>query len=349
PKSSMLDGRVGHGGEVPHKEISPDTDAIEVTSPPMEQEPLSPSDEGISRNLENLETHLLSLEWEISRDLIDKIIGELGFLKQAYRDNQPVFHVVDIMGKVARSLADDEGNITPENLRFLLEANKSIRLLSDELKGKEDYKNLVLSGILARHRLMEYLDRQPVKESKDRGDVTDFEAISRDLRELSQQLQKGAHRLGSLIQRLQPPVRSSGSSGVLSTVLMETSGRVFAVEGSDVVRFFRIPYRMARLVWDHREIPIRGTRLPLVNLFRFFGLKGTVEAQDKVLVLVRKRGRTLAILADRLLQRKKVPLQKIRRENDLRYIRGVVHAGEGRNIHLLDTDRMAVELKLTGR
>lgn len=310
----------------------------------MERKPPSGATDGPTRNLENLQTHLLSLEWEISPDLIDKIISELGFLKEANRNNRAIFEVVDIMRKVAHLLADDEGNITPENVRFLLEAKDGIKLLCDELKDKEDYKNLVLSGILARYQLLQDQGKEAVEGRDDAGGERDFEHIAKDLRELSHQLQDEIRQLGALTQTLQGRPDHSAPSEMVRTVLVESCGRVFAIEKDRVVRSVRIPYRVVRTIWRNREIRIRGVRLPLINLFRLFRLKGRVEAKDKVVVLVKKGERTLAILVDRLLQKKKIPTRSIREEKRLAYIRGVVPVGQGRNIHFLDTDRMMVEL-----
>ncbi len=315
----------------------------EVKPGPRVQESVSQRTDSPTRNLENLETHLLSLEWEISRDVIGKVISELGFVREAYRNNRAIFQVVEIMDRVAHSLIDDEGNITPESLRFLLEAKDGIKLLRDELKDKEDCKNMILSGILARYQLMQSQGETPDREDHNSARERDFATLARDLRKLSRQLQVEIRQLGAITKELQPRRELLPASEMVETVLVESSGRVFAIEKDLVLRSVKIPFTMVRTIWKDREIRIRGTRLPLINVFRLFRLKGRVEPNEKTVVMIKKGGRTLAVLVDRLLQGKGIPAQHVREQKSVAYVRGVASMGRGRNVYFLDIDRMMVE------
>jgi hypothetical protein len=334
-------GEPGDAGGVELETLVRKVGEEEIASGPSE--PLPTESDGPLRNLENLETHLLSLEWEISPGIIEEIVSELGFLKEVYRSDRGIFRVVDLMSKVAHSLADDEGNITAQNLRFLLEAKDGIKLLSAELKGKEDYKNLVLSGVLARYQLMQGQRRRKAKERGGSGGDRYFDNLTEDLRNLSQKLQIEVRQLGSLTRKLQGRRDDSAPSETVGTVLVETSGRVFAIERDIVIRCLRVPHDMVRTVWRDREIRIRGVRSPLVNLFRLLRLKGRVKAGNKTVVVIRKGDGTLAVLVDRLLQTRAIPLKRIRDEKRLAYVRGVVPVGPDRNVYFLDTDRMVAE------
>ena len=316
----------------------------EAEKPTEKTRPVAEGTDRSRQNLENLETHLLSLEWEISRELIEKIISELSFLKEGHRNDRAVFQVADVMDKVAHLLARDEGNITPENLRFLLEAKDGIKLLSDDLKGREDYKNMILSGILARYRLIHDQKRRPTEargDTQSDGEVAD---IAKALRALSDELRIEIRELGRIAQELQQgrPAQRVSEKGV-ETVLVESCGRVFAIDKERVIRSVQIPYRMVRTVWRDSEIRIRGVRLPLINLFRLFKFKGKVEARDRPVVLTKKGERTLAILADRVLERTEIPLRSVREEKGLAYVRAVSSLGGGRTVYFLDLDRLIVE------
>ncbi len=125
--------------------------------------------------------------------------------------------------------------------------------------------------------------------------------------------------------------------------MVESAGSLFAIEKEIVIGSVHLPYRTAKTIWRDREIRFRGTRLPLINLFRLLRLKGRVEPKDKKVVLVKKAGKTLAILVDRLSKTKEIPSKSIREGGQVAYIRGIAPIGRGRNLYLLDTDRMAVE------
>ncbi|NIO05251.1 MAG: hypothetical protein GTN74_11770 [Proteobacteria bacterium] len=322
--------------------VSPAPDSG-IERPSGTEEPVSRETDGPTRNLENLETHLLSLEWEISSDLIDKIISELGSLKEAYGKDRSLLQLFEVMGEVAHSLADDAGNITPENLRFLLEAKDSIKLFCNELQDKDDYRNLVLSGLLARHRLMQDTAKAPAEKAVHLEGRGDGEASTETLRALLQQLRKEIRQLGVITKTLRSGVDLSAPSEMVKTVLVSSSGRVFAIEKDLVLRSVQIPHRMVGTIWRDSDIRIRGVRFPLINLFRLFRFKDTVEAKEKIVLLIKKGERTVGVLADRLLQKKEIPSGMIREEKSLAYIRGIAPMGRGRKIYFLDIDRLMVE------
>ncbi len=328
--------------EPPEVELGPPP-KLGIEEPSEEEKSSFVETERPTRNLENLETHLLSLEWEISSDLIDKIVTELGFLKKAYGNDRALFQVFEVMGKVAHSLADDEGNITPESLRFLLDAKDGVNLFRNELRDKEDYKNLFLSGILARYSILQDQNRISGEAGAEPVGGEEIEGLTQTLKALSQQLRDQIRQLGAVTRKLQGDHGASVPLKTVGTVLVTSSGRVFAIERDMVVRSVQIPYRMVRTIWRDNEIRIRGSRFPLVNLFRLFGFKGKVEAEDKTVILIRKADRTLALLADKLLQKKEIPSASIREEKRLAYIRGIASMEPGRKIYLLDADRLMVE------
>jgi chemotaxis protein histidine kinase CheA len=329
--------------EASEVELQAPAPSVSPEVPSADREPSSGSTQGPTRNLENLEAHLLSLEWEISPDLIDKVISELGFLKGAYDSDRALFQVFEMMSNVAHALADDEGNITPDNLRFLLEAKDGIKLLLNELKDKEAYRNLVLSGILAKHHLMQERREGPGEPTDHVVEGKDAEGLAETLKTLSHELQKEIRQLGVITQKLRTGSAHSASSETVTMLLVTSSGRVFAIEKDLVLRSVQIPYRMVRTVWKDNEIRIRGDRFPLVNLFRLFKFKDSVEPKEKTVVLIKKDNRTLAVLVDRLLQKREVPARSIREEKSLAYLRGTAPIGKGRKMYLLDTDRLMVE------
>ncbi len=329
--------------ETPEVKLEAPAPNASVEVPSADREPGPESTQGPMRNLENLETHLLSLEWEISPDLIDKVISELGFLKDAYDNDPALFQVFEMMSNVAHALADDEGNITPDNLRFLLEAKDGIKLLINELKGKEAYRNVVLSGILAKHHLMQERREGPIETTDQTVERKDVEGLTETLKTLSHELQKEIRQLFVITQKLRTGNAHSTPSETVGMLLMTSSGRVFAIEKDLVLRSVQIPYRMVRTVWKDNEIRIRGDRFPLVNLFRLFKFRDRVEPKEKAVVLIRKDDRTLAVLVDRLLQKREVPAGSIREEKSLAYLRGTAPIGKGRKMYLLDTDRLMVE------
>jgi hypothetical protein len=124
----------------------PEETALEVE--PIEEEMAPPAaekpepvekpseEEKLPKGVETLEVEVLSLEWEFNAETIKKIIAALGGLKAAYREDESLLRVIDMMGKISLYLLNDEKSITPEALRFLQDGKEVIKFLATQ-KGEQ--------------------------------------------------------------------------------------------------------------------------------------------------------------------------------------------------------------------
>jgi hypothetical protein len=95
----------------------------EIPPSPAETEPIQrpPEGEKLPKGVETLEVEILSLEWEFTPEILKKIISALGGLKAAYRDDDSLLKIIDMMGKVSLYLLNDEKSITQRGTDYFQE------------------------------------------------------------------------------------------------------------------------------------------------------------------------------------------------------------------------------------
>jgi len=169
-----------------------------------EAEPMEkpPEEERLPKGVETLEVEILSLEWEFSGEILRKIISALGGLKAAFRDDESLLKVIDMMGKVSLYLLNDEKSITPEAMRFLQDGKEVIKFLTTDKGEQTIFKNLVVEGINSHFQLLG-LGKGPRRD----------EAQDQILQKLCSDLERHRMRLSDGEDRLEKALNNSGIIG----------------------------------------------------------------------------------------------------------------------------------------
>ena len=88
-------------------------------------------------SLDKMETHLLSLEWEITKENLRRTKEEVVALRENSREKPDVTRVVGLMERVLDRMIRREGDIRPSMIKFLLDAKDTVRLLlRQEIDGE---------------------------------------------------------------------------------------------------------------------------------------------------------------------------------------------------------------------
>jgi hypothetical protein len=350
---------------------------------PIEIEPIEkpPGDEKLPKDVETLEVELLSLEWEFNPETIKRIIAALGGLKAAYRDDDPLLQVINMMGKVSLYLLNDEKSVTPEALRFLQDGKEIMKFLITE-KEQTVFKSLVTEGITSHfhqlglgggekrekvpaERLMQKLcldlerDRMRLYEGQDhllkalrqfeeRKEELIFDdglrGIRDELERIQGYLKSSLGHLGHLSDQLQRELFGEKVYGGERVLLVETHNRIFGVPSGSVVKSYAFPEDYARTVALRNSITLKGKSIPLVRLSDLFNLGATPKKMPRGVVLVGKGNQIVALLVDRVLTSKNLLISSEERESrKLKYVTAISQLEGGRTVYILNVDR------LTGR
>lgn len=117
------------------------------------------------KSLEKMETQLLSLEWEITKENLERTGEEVLALKEIVRDRPDIASVLNLMEKVLIHMNKNKENIKPPQVKFLLDSKETIKLLMrKETEGEINiYKKLSVGGIEARFLCLEGMETTGVK------------------------------------------------------------------------------------------------------------------------------------------------------------------------------------------
>ena len=97
----------------------------------QEQQPDNPK-------LKKLKEVVLSLEWEISDDVMSRFLDELETLKTVYETDRPVFVSLQLLGSVGKIIQKDKIGAHPEAIPFLHDVYNSIESLTVEGGSSEE-------------------------------------------------------------------------------------------------------------------------------------------------------------------------------------------------------------------
>ncbi len=357
------------------KSVTEEIASIPAKTKPVEK-PLG--GEKLPKGVETLEVELLSLEWEFNSEILKKIIAALGGLKAAYRDNDSLLEIINMMGKVSLYLLNDEKSITPEALRFLQDGKEVIKFLTMEKGELLIFKNLVVEGINSHFQLLG-LDRGARK-----GEAPDeiFQKLCSDLEKDRMRLFEGENRLGRALhqfknmkdellfddgmsglsdelERIQGSLRSCFGGlgdiseqfqrkifgqrlyGVQRVLLVETQNRIFGIPSDSVMKSYTLADDYAENIASQDSITLKGKRIPLVKLSRVFNLGMTRVKRSQGIVLAGERNQIIAILVDRVLRNRSLFVKTAEQERKgLKYITAISHLKSGKMVYILNIDRL---------
>jgi len=348
-------------------------------SPPETAAPEKlPGEEKLPKGLETLEVEVLSLEWEFSPETLKRIIAALGGLKAAYRDDESLLKVVDMMGKVSLYLLNDEKSITPDALRFLQDGKEVIKYLTTEKGEQTVFKNLVVEGInshfqllglagqprrdkaqdqvlqklcsdLEKHRmrLHEGEDRLGRALNRVRGIKEELifddgiQGLSDELEKIHGYLRNCLGRLGEISEQFQREILGQRLYAVEKVLLVEAQHRLFGIPAHVVMKSYTLSDGYARSIAAQDSITIRGRKIPLIKLSGVFNLGATGVGRPRGIVMAGQRDQIIAVLVDKVLRNKDLFVSTAEQERKgSRYLTGVSRLESGKIVYILNIERL---------
>jgi hypothetical protein len=352
----------------------------EVPTHPARTEPIEkPSEEEkLPKDIETLEVELLSLEWEFNSEILKKIIAALGGLKAAYRDDDSLMRVINMMGRVSLYLLNDERSITPEALRFLQDGKEVIKFLTTEKEEQIIFKNLVIEGINSHFQHLGLDSGERRAEGRD----TILQKLCSDLERDRMRLCEGENRLGRVLhqftgmkeelifddgmiglsdelERIQGYLRTCFKGlgeiseqfqrevfgqrlyGVERVLLVETQNRIFGIPSESVIKSYTLPQSYSKNIASQESITLKGKRIPLVKLYEVFNLAMTGAKRPQGIVLIREEGQIIALLVDRVLRNKSLFIKTAEQERKgSKYITAISNLESGKMVYILNIERL---------
>ncbi len=277
----------------------------------------------VSDPMERIETHLLSLEWEITNEGIEKTKEMVIDLRNRWSGQPEIISVSNRMEMVLDFMLKSDANIHPPLIKFLMDAKDTIKVLSQEETTPEMkiYKHLACDGIEARFLALtgvrEAQTKKPLPEFPDAGDrVVLPEAGWKRIEEIADQitlfsatmhgaLEKIEERLSRLEKQTLNPREEEGgqSSPGLTVMVFKLEGKLFGVQNEQVFKLFKVPATFRDKYVDQQRIRIRNVDVKLVDLKKLFSIQEKGPERELKILIVKDDGEHKGLMIEQVLQK----------------------------------------------
>jgi hypothetical protein len=278
-------------------------------------------------SLERLEGQLLTLEWEINRENLEKTRQEVRLLKQRGEGGPQGTSILILMEKVLGRMMSHGDTISPALIKFLMDSKETLKLLLEkDGDGEiESLKRLAREGIEARFTCLELASESPGVASplSSADEIFQEEAPGRALDEIMGRmnayftkmeagLKKVDEHLALLGDRVRqvppsPEVRKGGSGADaalgLSLTLVRVDEKLFGIPRDKVVKLFKIPPSLSRQVMSQPSIRLKEMKVKIADLRKLFSLPGSWQGKDLKLLVVQHGGNYKGLVIEQVFPR----------------------------------------------
>jgi hypothetical protein len=277
--------------------------------------------------MEKIETQLLSLEWEITNEGIEKTKETIVELRRHWSGQPRILSISQWMEKVLDSMLKSDANIRPPLITFLMDAKDTIKMLSQGGTTNESNiaKQLAYNGIEARFLgltgLREAPSQGPAPETCDAGPspgpgpaapdagMKRMEEIADQIHRFTRTMQDTLEKIEERLSRLeQQPVsrreeEAPQPSSWLTVMVFTVEGRVFGVENERVFKLFRVPPAFRDKVVDQRRVRLKNVEVRLVDLKKLFSIHEKGREGELKLLIVKDEGEYKGLMIEQVLQK----------------------------------------------
>lgn len=299
------------------------------------------------RSGEKMETQLLSLEWEITKDNLENTKEEVLALRRILREKPEIISILNLMEKVLNRMIENEESISPPLIKFLLDSKETIKLLMKKEMDKEIdiYKQLAYTGIEARFFCLEGFKnietKQPTlhlaketekKESPMPGveQIQQMQEMSNKMNSFLERTEEILRRMNTHLSILGQETRKSSEQDLLgikpllvNITVFKVDERLFGVESEKVCRLFKVPSSFHNKVRGQEKIRLKDFEVRMIDLKKLFSIQGGDQKGEVRILTVKDNREYKGLMVDEVLKRLSTHSDIGREQNE--YFVGKVH------------------------
>lgn len=304
------------------------------TIPPLASQP--------AKILDDLETHLFSLEWEITQTNLEKTMDQVLHLKEEFKDSPELPSVLQRMAKVLTFMTQNQEKIRPHLLQFLFDSKETLKLLMRKDGGSDldTYKKLALAGIEARFSCLEEFQdipavRHPVKvempqETQEVPNPSELygallqrmEIFSEKLDQLVDRMDRHLSTHAAISERSISPTPPDRSPSKTKVTLFKIGERLFGVESDRIEKLFKVPQILSKKIVQQKRLRLKELDIHMVDLENIFCIPSEEGDEEKQVLVFKVNGEYKGILMDGVLNRLSGPLEESGEYNE--YVQGMM-------------------------
>jgi hypothetical protein len=279
-------------------------------------------------SLERLEGQLLTLEWEINKENLQKTRQEVRLLKQRGEGGLQGASVLAFMEKVLSRMISHGDTISPALIKFLMDSKETLKLLIEKDGGGEieALKRLASEGIEAKFTCLQLSSETPLtappspsaeemlreEPAGPEGRAVDeiMGRVTAYFTKMEAGLKKVNDHLALLDERVRhaspsPEMKRTapepvGAAG-MSLTLVRVNERFFGVPSDRAVKLFKIPSSLSRQVMRQPSIRLKGMEVRITDLRRIFSLPGNSLGKEQRLLIVQNDGTYNGLVVEQVL------------------------------------------------
>ena len=311
-----------------------------LNPPPAPRAPSGPIP--FSKSIEKMEAQLLSLEWEITGEKLQKTKEEVLALKELLKQKADISPILSSMEEVLNHMIKNEEDIQPAWIKFLLDSKETIKLLMrKETEGEiHIYKQLAHLGIEARFSCLEGMkDTKVIQPSLREGEVEESETSvpgEKKIEEVSKNVNLFMKRVEEIFRTMQqqifrleettrmppaPPVEAR--SAAVNITIFKINEKLFGVESEKVFKLFKVPNTFQEKYSDQAKIRLRDFEVKMVDLKKALAIEGGRPKEQIRILTVKEDGEYKGFMVDQVL--KKLSTLSERGRGAGGYFSGVIH------------------------
>jgi chemotaxis protein histidine kinase CheA len=313
------------------------------------------------KSLEKMETQLLSLEWEITKENIEKTKEEVLSLRENLKERPDIVSILNLMGKVLIHMIKNVENIPPPQIKFLLDSKETIKLLMrKETEGEINiYKQLTLGGIEARFLCLEGLEvakaKKPSLSASEERDKVEVPKIWKDQIEgILKKMSLFSGRMDEILNKIDQLLLKVGqATKILPEELMEERllpvdvtifviyEKLLGIESHKIFKLFKIPDAFLSKYLSQQKILLKDFEVKMVDLKKIFPIENRERRGEKQLLTIKEGSEYKGLIVDQIL--KKISSQVETSGGYSEYFSGLVHwtyHGEPVEIPILDLKKI---------
>ena len=334
---------------------------LEASPHPRETSPHPPSASiQFSKSIENMEAHLLSLEWEITEEKLKKTREEIVALRELFKQKPDLALILSGMEKVLSHMIENEEDIRPSWIKILLDSKETIKLLTRKEKEGEIniYKQLAFLGIESRFSCLEGLKESkvapsslgkaegidkaelpPAGEKKIEDMSNKMNLFMANVEEIFRTMKQQITRLEGATQKPSAPP-SEVRPKPLNVTIFRVAKRLFGVESEKVFKLFKAPNTFQERYSNQEKIRLRDFEIKIVNLKKILAIAGAEPRGEVKILAVKDDGGYKGFLVDQIVKTVLAPSEKVGEVGE--YFSGVIHSTyqeQSVEIPILDSER----------
>jgi hypothetical protein len=296
------------------------------------------------KSFEKMETQLLSLEWEVTKENIAKTRGEVLALQRISKEGQDITTVLNLMDKVLNYMIKNEENIHPPLIKFLLDSKETMKLLMKKEADSElsIYQQLAYAGIGARFACLGGLNdsriapsplssgmgtgREEIPTTGEKGMGQLLNKMNLFSEKMDELFAKMDQHLSLLSQGVERPSEGGVERGprLVNITVFKVDENLFGVESDKVIKLFKVPDTLYDKFANQQKIRLKDFEVRLVDLNTILSVPRGGRKKEFKILAVKDNGEYKGLMVDDVIK-------KLSSHPDIRggygeYFSGMVHS-----------------------